>query len=83
MKERDRAAAKITSQRVRAALVSLRTRDGPITLDAHGGVCSLRGPQVIQLDGDGRPQLVDRTPEHLLLTACWWRPQLARTRADS
>ena len=50
---------------MRDALVSLRTRDGPITLDAHGGVCSLRGPQVILLDRDGRPQLVDRTPEHL------------------
>ena len=65
MKQRDRAAANVTSKRVRDALVSLRTRDGPITLDAHGGVCSLRGPQVILLDRDGRPQLVDRTPEHL------------------
>ena len=34
-KERVSAAAKITSKRVRDALVSLRTRDGPITLDAH------------------------------------------------
>ena len=79
--QRDRAAAKITGQRVRAALLSLRTRDGPITLDAHGGVCSLRGPQVIQLDGDGRPQLVDRTPEHYcsLLAggdSSWLAPEL-------
>ena len=64
-KERVSAAAKITSQRVRDALVSLQTRDGPIALDAHGGVCSLRGPQVILLDGNGRPRLVDRSPEHL------------------
>ena len=64
VKERARSADKITSQRVRATLVSLRTRDGPITLDAHGGVCSLPGAKVIEVDRNGRPQLVDRTPEH-------------------
>ena len=62
--QRDRAAANVTSKRVRDALVSLRTRDGPITLDVHGGVCSLPGAKVIEVDRNGRPQLVDRTPEH-------------------
>ena len=80
--KRLRAANNITSQRVRAALVSLRTRDGPITLDAHGGVCSLRGPHVIQLDSTGRPQLVERSPEHLcsLLAGgdtSWLAPELS------
>ena len=82
VQERARSADKITCKRVRATLVSLRTRDGPITLDAHGGVCSLRGPHVIQLDSTGRPQLVERSPEHLcsLLAGgdtSWLAPELS------
>jgi len=81
--QRDKACDKVTAKKVHSALHASMRHDKRIELDQHGGVCNLRGRQVIELGVDGRPRLIDRTQGHLCTFhagggAIWLRDELGQ-----